>query len=79
MGTKLPYLQLPIEHYLRKKEAITTIATALRSGHLSIMLGAGVSKNANSKFPSWIEIVRNISNNVGCNFDEDRKKIDAIC
>lgn len=73
MGTKLLYLQLPIEHYLRKKEAITTIATALRSGHLSIMLGAGVSKNANSKFPSWIEIVRNISNNVGCNFDEDRK------
>jgi len=69
----LNYLRLPISQYLHKEIAITTIATALNSGHISIFLGAGISKSANPDFPSWSELVRIISQNGGIKFDENKK------
>ncbi len=43
--------------YLVKDTAIETLAFALKSGCLTLFIGAGISKSASKEFPKWNELV----------------------
>lgn len=64
------YLTHDFDYFSEKENAISTLANALNFGHLSILLGSGVSKSAISNFPNWIELVEGICTKAGITFDK---------
>ncbi|GHU63616.1 hypothetical protein FACS1894123_06720 [Bacteroidia bacterium] len=66
------YLSCPIESYLNKDAALDTVVSALDSGHLSILLGSGVSHSADDSFPSWTSLVERICKQSSVTFDNNK-------
>jgi hypothetical protein len=66
------YLSSPIESYLDKSTAIETIVSALDFGHLSLLMGSGVSHSAYESFPSWTQLVERICKKSAVDFDTNQ-------
>jgi hypothetical protein len=66
------YLSSPIESYLDNSTAIDTIVSALDFGHLSILMGSGISHSAYDSFPSWETLVKRICEKSSVTFDDSK-------
>ena len=62
------------ELYLDQTTAISTLSKALKSGYLSLFLGAGVSRSATEAFPDWVSLVKRCCETKGIPFEDDSKE-----
>ncbi len=60
------------ETYLDDEKALSTLADALQRGQLVLFLGAGVSKAASRKIPTWVDLVTECCQKKNVSFDANK-------